>query len=480
MDDIEQNVKIHDSYQFEVKTSYPFSSKKKMLYEIESYFFLPTVLDVTPRNFSTDDFYKQSKSYFRLKTPSYKLHELLKEEEDSPFSKLKNSIKEQSNVSFYIKIFCDIIRSAFRDYINELSKNTSNQNEKTIINCIETAHDLLSSYRSLKSLVLEGRLENVEYFNYGDEYISLCLEAYSFRLLNTLKFGNFNLEASIKEKILNFCLGEQKHRFKSGYSSTPGNTEHNATTVFRKSRLKSWAQDPLFLKKRFRHYGKWVSHLISALSAGLAMAFALWVGFYSETHFKSYSFPFALTAITGYIFKDRIKDVIKTLWKKRLGKKGFDFKVILSNNENDKVGFQKEAFRFIESNDLPQKINQLAKRFPLFLADSLDNHLDILYYLKKIKIASKKLDKNLCSYEAKAFNQFFLFNVIPFLDKSDDPQKELYSFGESGFYKVYGEKFHIIDYVSSVKSGSKAKYFYYRLRVNRNGIDKVDKLFETF
>ena len=196
---INERIKIHDKYQFEVKLGYNLSDKeKKTSYNIETYFFIPNSLDINSQTYQKNDFYNDLKTYIRLKTPTFLLRNIANGD-NNPLSQLRNSIDElvakpnKTRCKIYenqIKLICSIFKSSLRDHIDFIAeKDNQDDIESLIDQLILAIREITNSYRELRSIINVPTIPPHKYsvYLFGDEYISLLIESEIYRLLELIR-----------------------------------------------------------------------------------------------------------------------------------------------------------------------------------------------------------------------------------------------------------------------------------------------------
>ena len=93
MQKIEENIRIHDKFQFEMKYVYPFDRDVSVTeYTVEHFLFIPNHLGINAHNYSKEQFYGDSQKYIRLKTPVFSLHSMTSGD-DNPLDRLRDTMK---------------------------------------------------------------------------------------------------------------------------------------------------------------------------------------------------------------------------------------------------------------------------------------------------------------------------------------------------------------------------------------------------
>ena len=91
---IEQSIKVHDQFRFEIKLGYDVEREEKYThYDIETYLFIPKNLGISEDTYKREEFYNDTQTYIRFKTPIYLITEILKCE-NSPFNIFENSVEK--------------------------------------------------------------------------------------------------------------------------------------------------------------------------------------------------------------------------------------------------------------------------------------------------------------------------------------------------------------------------------------------------
>jgi len=196
---IQENITIHDKYQFELKIGYKILEQDlDTLYNIEMYFFIPNSLDINKNNYTKKDFYNDLQTYIRFKSPTIILRNIVSGNGDSPIQKLKRSFdqllvhQDDKNIANYIrqiKMFICILKSALRDHVHFITKQKIQDDFEALINeYIQTVNEISSKYRELRSIINVPNLSPklYSYYFFGDEYLSFMIEESTFNLQTVL------------------------------------------------------------------------------------------------------------------------------------------------------------------------------------------------------------------------------------------------------------------------------------------------------
>lgn len=483
---IEKAINRHDKTHLELKLNYEFKNKKsKAEYQLDTYFFVPNNLGINKHQYGKSDFYEDSTSYTRFKTPTYSLSQIMNGE-DSPFAKLKNSIdklvanndkSDYASYEFNIKMFVDIFSKSIRDNTNYIIESPAHEVFKLTKKQNELIRKIITEYRKLRSLISIPTLSDEirEIHSYGSEYLSLVIEKYSFFLLENFNVDDFSKYDNFKRELLTLISDEIDYRKKNNIKSIAREDSDNEEFIFRFSVLKKYFESALSIDVNIEREGKLLEQVLFSLAAGLAMLFATAVAFVSQTIYGSLTIQLFIILIISYMFKDRIKEQLRHSFKKKIFKKLFDLKKELLI-EDKKIGVIRKSFDFIKKNSLPENVKALREKG---LTKEFDNKFSkekIILYRKKITLNSKAYKKLFEKYQIDAITDIFRFDVSRFLKKMDNPRKPIYILTEDGYKKISGRRVYHVNIIVHFTYEDKELLQRFMLILTRNGIKRIEPI----
>ena len=195
---IEENVKLHDKFSVELKLG--FIARKKALknnFTINAWIFIPESLDINRFTYSKENFYNDLKSNIRLITPIFLLRDIA-ERKCPVFANLESSFQllasqptrtNKAEYEYQLKMFLSILKSSLREEINHISNIKEDDIDYLLHHHLDNLVSVMGQYRALYFIINVPTVstELVEYFNYGDEFMSNLAEYNSFLLLKNLK-----------------------------------------------------------------------------------------------------------------------------------------------------------------------------------------------------------------------------------------------------------------------------------------------------
>jgi hypothetical protein len=491
MKKIEENIRIHDKFQFEIKYVYPFDRDvPNTEYTVEHFMFIPNHLGVNSNNYSKEQFYGDGQKYIRLKTPVFSLHSMTSGE-NNPLDRLCDTIKDLPNdpenkevnrhYKYHLKMFCSIFKSAVRDEELFIEKRLDPKDRKSaaakVVNDIQEATE---KFRALRPLIHSPHItqKQMSLFNFADEYISILIEKRIFKLLNFLKKHKSPKYSEVCPVLLALATAERDYRIKQNYPSITKEGKSNEEIVYRGRILKKIMGNILFLDINVKVEGRLREQIGMGFAAGLAMAFATTFIFLSQKILQGFTVALIAVFTLIYVFKDRIKEITKSIMLKILRRYIYDYKTMLMTSFDKKIGICRELFSFITENKLPQMVNRIRNKN---YTDELENGYtpeEIIYYKKYIRIYSGQCKQLLEDFKVDGVIDILRFNVRHLMNKMDNPHKALFiADGEDDFKRIDGKCYYHVNLI--LKYGSfKQDPFYQKFRIilSRDGIKRIERV----
>ncbi|GAB6123031.1 hypothetical protein [Dysgonomonas termitidis] len=485
---IDTEVKVHDNFSLEFKIGFITNKNTKDVndFKINTWLFLPNSLDINRSTYKKSDFYRDVKNNIRLITPIYSLAEILKAGR-GPLPRLQkalddlavNSADEVKSESFVyqVKMFVCILKSALRRHV-QIIKNTATDEKITVHveNYIRDIRDIALQYREMWDELTKPDItqQQREFFLYGDDFLGNITEQYTFQIMRFLE--GRPVYARLKPELHRLVEDEIAHRKKRGFRLLEKDDEkHNSLVISQRNILKKLVESDLFLQIVRKKDGLLAEQFYYSIAAGIAMVFATVVSFFATLRFGNFTTDLFIILVFSYMFKDRIKDMMRYYFSSKLGKKYFDTKLKLSIRKQE-IGWIKEAFDYIEESKLPEAVRNLRARSPLVEAENQFYDEKIVLYRKWVSLSREDIEKYK-EYRLSGINDITRFNLMNFTQKMDNPSIPLYmSDEEKGFVALEGNKIYSLYFIVQCISDKDEYYRKYRVLFNRNGIADVSEL----
>jgi len=483
---IKDIVKIHDKFSVEIKLIYEASLKKRVpKYDIITYLFVPTGLNINQQTYTKAKFYNDVKVNIRYNTPKYSLSDFISKE-DSILNKLKELIsdeinnhsnKENDKIYTQSKLFGSIFSSSLRLEIRKARKQISKNNSAELIKIKDNITCILKQFRNI---VKNNNLNNKKtklLLLYTDEFISNVVE-HNFTMLH--EYLKKSKKAKIDKQIFNIIIklikSEQDYRKKKKYTTVLKDSSNNEKLLYVRSQLKKYIDSVLFLKKEIRKDGALVEQTIFALVAGFAMFFSTTIAFYYQQKYGNFTLPFFIALVISYMMKDRIKSLVGYLFVHKANSIFYDYKLSIFSSEKTKIGIIKENFRFIPPKKLGPKVKKYRLKEHLF---NIDYHIfgeQIIQYKKRIKIFKRRFKKGIDDKKLNSLADITRINFHRFIIQMDNPEKSYSIIENDKIIKKFGNRVYHINIIQKFYSEDGIEFKRYRVILTRNGINRIEKV----
>jgi hypothetical protein len=470
---IKDSLKIHGTKQFEVKQKVSVSKDaKEVKYEVDTFFFLPSSLQVSDHNYSKVQFEENLKNYVRMRAPQEKLQDFMAE--NGIIERLKKKLEGfpyNADDSHVLDLEESLKRVALA-YKRALHKETLRflkreaADEKAVAAFLERIKTILGTCRALKEEAERiCRICDSRTFFYCDEYCSIVTSFY-------LKKIYYQISLSDKSPVYELWQDEVAY-LKSQYPlHVPEYMNEQAAFLLRWGILKKYVSNCLFLQVRYIKGTPMVIHYIYGLAAAISMIFATVIAFAWQGWYGSLSMNLFIAMVIAYIFKDRMKEIFRD-WMSRVFRRWIpDRRLVIVKNPSIVVGSCRESFDFKSFGSLSDSVRKLyeqANEFRLVHDQVTDT---VFRYKKAVTLRnSKKLESTL-EAAGYSFLDITRFNIADFLRNIDGKFEELPTLPSEDDQSL-GEKTYNIHMLRLVKFGSDLTAEITRIVVNVDGIKKL-------
>lgn len=438
----EGDIQLRDKYQFELKSEYsPIPGAKQNLYTSEFFIFVPSALQINPGTYTKKQFYFDQTNFIRLKTPRATLKELYNNSDpQAPLQRIYKLSQKKLNGEFEevlkeLKLYANIVRSSLRTKVSMLLDHLKHAEARSDFAVVgeeisEMVEDLTKIRQSF--LGMRGRLGSVwdtkkghEYWRYIDEFLSRTIEDYLSGLLVVMREAKRRSLNSADREIRQLIKNEVEYREqvqeKSTFADDP--EKQREYEVYRRSLLKKFAYDALFLKVSRKKPSAPFKQFSAAVAAGLAMFFYVaMLSYYGFTTILIDSTAFIAISVFLYILKDRMKEGLRSFSSRFFSKYFPDYKTKIETPDGKTtLGVLKESFGFLSGEDIPSDINEIRNTEFHTELEEMERREECLYFRKEITLKPKMHEFAGQYYE---LNDIFRYNISRYLMKAGDSYKE--------------------------------------------------------
>lgn len=502
-------IRYHDKHRFEIKLDIELFSEKNSAYDVQTYFFVPRSLNISPFTYSKKEFYNDIQRYIRFKTPKISIEKIIDvQTASSPLNRIKSSlstiltgskdVRLINSIYNEFKLLGCIVRGELRDYaryflnqIESINENAadnavkSNFLDESLKTFVKDLKNLITNINSMKTTILNPNvaIKLQETFLFFDEYFSLIIEEYLTMMLESLRKCKTCMDRlkNIEKEIAHIAASQSNYRTSMNYPSVIRGSKGNETIIYRRGILKKFISSVLYLKVEISEW-ETLTQIFFALAAGIAMLFAILVMVYAQNRYAINSIPFIFIIVVSYIFKDRIKDWLKLFFSRGMIKWVSDRRTNILDPMSDKrIGVLKEAFSFISEGAIPPDISRIRNIDNITSIDEDGKPERVFKYEKKIALFPKKILK--FHERRKDLNDIIRFNIRNFIEQADDSVVD-YSYADSKTEQIMTihcpRVYHlnvILKYIY-LEADYKERIHYDRIRIvlNKEGIVRLEEV----
>jgi hypothetical protein len=180
--------------------------------------------------------------------------------------------------------------------------------------------------------------------------------------------------------------------------------------------------------------------------------------------------------VISYMFKDRIKDVLKLYLNRRITTWLYDRVRNVYHAGRRRIGFFKESFNYIHKDEIPEPVRDLRQARP---EDELDMDLigeEVILYRKYLKLKNRRFRKIPGSYDSDGVLDILRFNISSFIKNLDDPEKKLYHLKDNSYDIITGARVYHLNVISHYRSGEQDYYRRLKIVLSRKGIEEITEI----
>lgn len=488
MENVRERITIRNKNQFEIKYTYPLQLNKDYTeYLVETFFFLPKNLPINRKTYSKEEFYRDNSAYIRFKTPAFTLPDIIYGD-DSPLERTRQAIvgliADQDNpamvetFSYHLKMLCSILKSALRDEVERIENiHDNNERDTEAILMIDSLRMFIEMFRKLRSIDGFNTLDNEKksLFGFSEEYVGILAEYYLFRYLEYLDSTSKDcpVNIAIREKVVDLIKDGNVYRFNVGYPSIVRENSTNETFIYRTRMLKKIMGSILYIRTENMDDGKVAEQIAINMAAGLAMAMATVFILLFQNFFSNFGGWIIFTAVIAYLIRERMKESSRSFFVEWVRGLRFDYKTILRDNLDRKIGVSKSVMTFLKPSKIPRKIMAIRDQDMLTSLFSSGFLEEVIYAKKLIRINNASCQTIWSDFKVDGINDIVRFDMTSFMSKMSYPERNLYVLDGDRCKTVPGTGVYHLNLILRYGMGTRSEMHKFRLIMNRNGILRI-------
>ena len=486
-------VRAHSRHHLELKSEYPLEREsRKTRYSMDLYFFFPSQLNIDEKRIGVKKFIDSIKIYTRFSTPKMSLKMLSDRENSlSPVSRIRSLIdtpetkigRSKDKLLYELQVLTNIYRAELENTVDLTGMEIERQNRdkmcrKKIEVFLSEITTFLKEYRKLHALFISPRITDIQRtaLAWSDEAISIITE----RSLNRL--FSFASELDDPDPLLvemeKIVKNETAYRRTMNYQYLydDNNPHIGELLAYRENILKKWSQSAMYMTREESKNQTRIGHIIAGTAAGVAMLFAVFVTIFAGKVFIPNTTPWILAIIISYIFKDRIKEILRESFKKLMPRLTSDqLSILYDQSTDEKVGSARAYANFTGASQAPSEIIQLRNTNPNPFLSILPEQ-DLMHYQRLIELNSVKLDSN--HSRLTSTTEIIRFNIADWLREMDDPKDVFYRLENMKKIKIKGNRVYKVHLIMSLKEENRPdsrELYHYCIMLNKAGIIRIEE-----
>lgn len=325
------SVSPHGKWQLEIEVIRPLSDDPAV-HDLDVYLFTPEQLDIDAAHYPVAAFFQDLVAYTRHQTPRIPLKQLVSPQcALSPFTRILQALQAEDKLKLDEPALLYELRTAVNAYRGQLGAlladlDAAIQARNMPLDTLEAlADEALTDMQTVmeqveeieKALLAPGISDRLRLSG------SWMAEALSRRTERTaLRLFQIFAEVGASDRLLVRCrdtvVGQVDFRRqrKMPGSIDPQNPEELEHFIYRGHELKKWAGSAMYMSLTDSKLSQNLTHVFFGMAAAIAMTFTTIAGVIAAWFWESASnkvLYVSLVAIIAYIFKDRIKDILRAV-----------------------------------------------------------------------------------------------------------------------------------------------------------------------
>jgi hypothetical protein len=348
-----------------------------------------------------------------------------------------------------------------------------------MVDFIKQIDDFLECFRGLKKLFVNPEVDdklNLA-FDWTDESISLNIQR-EIGIIQRMCEKAPETEGC-RARLIDIVSNEVEHRKSRGYQTGIAIPEKNSfgeMLIYRESILKKWSQSAMYLNVTKSRTPSRIGQIIAGTAAAAAMTFAVLATILTDHFFPTNTTAWALVAIVAYIFKDRIKETLRSGLKTMFPKLIPDQMVILRDSSvKGRSGNTKSFVKFTSAGSVPNEILKLRGWDRKPFREMLPSE-NVIRYRHEVVLDGKKFFRNHVRMES--VTEIIRLELHKFLQLMDDPDQVYYYADGGNLKKKRLRRVYHLNLVTVLtdRTSGEAKALKYLIILNRDGIVRIERI----
>ena len=241
----------------------------------------------------------------------------------------------------------------------------------------------------------------------------------------------------------------------------PDNPEANQYFLDRMAELKKHIESELYIRSHKKNSGYLLEQLLFMLAAGIAMAFAIFINYHTRNTANQYSLPIVLLMIVSYMFKDRIKDWVKSWFRNGAGEIINDRRMRLEMRGTD-IGSARQGYSSLRASNAPEIVLQ-------YHAPSSGNE-EVLHYRRILRLKRQRIT-SLSHHPFSGVNEICRISFARLMRWMDNPSQTIFRTQSDGHTDIFtGSRTYHLQLIIINRFQKQEQIHHLTIDLNRKGI----------
>lgn len=488
--------RVHDKTHLEFAIDFPLAASEQTRVW-EAYFFVPESFRIHEATYSKKAIYDDLQSYVRYAVGELPFAELARNTEGSWLRRVSKALEQagadpsspsaNAEATRELRLWACLVRASGLAAMRAVEQLLCDELDPTRVKNEALGFAVLCNtvgreFRDVVDAARAHKLADEVLFTLAwcDEATSLAIEAVCADLALRLEH-DARVEAAhpdLAENVAAAAVAEARARAERGYDSVTraGANERDIEHLeFRRHVLKRFTASVLWLSHEVREGAMWVVHVLYAIAAALAMAFAVFAALQTN-QLSDNVFRYALLVVLAYAVKDRLKAVLQEVFNKWISRRFPDRLWTIRDHERKRdVGQVRERAGFVPFHKVPDAVLARRRLTREHALEECARPERVLWHTKEVRLAPG-VDPSF-----PMLTEIFRLNIGHWLAHTDDPKRRVL-FADPDDASIYAAVARRVYNVSVVyrlrpcEGADDAPWHRIRVVVGRKGILRIEPI----
>ena len=323
----------------------------------------------------------------------------------------------------------------------------------------------------------------MRYFQITEDFLSNLIEGESSKIILELKdsFGKEIVNDATVNKLKTSLCEEKKLRLKSEFRlDSLQNPKDKSQYLYYMSQYKKILASVLYLKIKREKTKNQPSHLLGSIAAFLASVFSFATMLWISTKYAVNTAIFIFFASISYVFKDRIKEIVKLVIHPKMLSRfpDYDTMIFIDSASPVRVGNVREKMQLVDKANVNPSV--LSIREETRKHDLLYEELNeaILLYQREISFDIDSIVK--LNPRSLGIVDIMRYNISRYRPRMNEPDDDICFYDEKNneLCRTTGTRCYFLNLILKYTSyhQKKERYHYerYRIIVKKSEIEEVE------